>query len=149
MIFFPFLLNRVPQVFAGCWGQQSSGVCLTGGSGSGQRLGSGGGRAFHGGQEVGDLGPLCRADVLAQVHYTVHGHLRVFLNQAGGTGRRMQGSFLPGGPWGQPLTQLWQPLGQMPTQRHPQNPVFRVVIPIGRGRDGIGHEDFSAQRTNN
>lgn len=39
--------------------------------------GSGGGRAVHGGQEVSDLGPLGRADVLAHVHHAVQGHLRI------------------------------------------------------------------------
>lgn len=52
---------------------------------SGQR--SGGGRAVHGGQEVSDLGPLGRADVLAHVHHAVHSHLGVVLDQAAGGGR--------------------------------------------------------------
>lgn len=50
--------------------------------------GSGGGRAVHGGQEVSDLGPLGRADVLAHVHHAVQGHLRIFLDQAAGMGER-------------------------------------------------------------
>lgn len=57
---------------------------------SGQR--SGGGRAVHGGQEVSDLGPLGRADVLAHVHHAVHSHLGVFLDQAAGDGREGLGS---------------------------------------------------------
>ena len=55
--------------------------------------GSGRGRAVHGGQEVDDLGPLSRADVLADVHQRVHGQLGVFLNQAAGAGGGGQGHF--------------------------------------------------------
>lgn len=57
--------------------------------------GSGRGRAVHGGQEVSDLSPLGRADVLAHVHHAVQGHLRVFLHQAAGDGRERLESLLP------------------------------------------------------
>lgn len=38
--------------------------------------------AVHGGQQVGDLGPLGRCDVLAHMDDAVHDHLRVLLHQA-------------------------------------------------------------------
>lgn len=48
---------------------------------------SGGSRALRRRQQLSHLYPLSRAEVLAQVRHTVHGHLWVFLNQTTGKGR--------------------------------------------------------------
>lgn len=61
--------KQTPAVLARACGQWIGVVSLARGPANDQEdRGSGRGRAVHGGQEVNDLGPLGRADVLADVH---------------------------------------------------------------------------------
>lgn len=88
-----FFFKSKPKVLARACSRRVAGFFLP--VGFRWRRGSGGGGvvhgavhgAVHGGQEVSEAGPLGWANVLAHVHYAVHCHLGVFLDQAAGDRR--------------------------------------------------------------